>query len=193
MRSELLRARKTISSLPSKICRRFESQFTVTDLPSSCDGNGPDSASPGAGDAAVMRTAQTAFETRASIFVSYSQKRRPLKTKQADEARGGTVCLRTERGDALARRMAARGASVSMLMSTNLAAPVSSGDVAGEKLIRHAPPGATRIDNRSTHPSHRTAAGTRHTAAAAGWLHAIPVRANAATLVLILLRSSRAH
>src|SRR6266566_1308822 len=123
------------------------------------------------------------FETRPSTFVSYSQKRRPLKTKQAGEARSGTVCLRTETGDALARRMMVRGASVSMLMSTNLAAPVSSGDVAGEKLIRHAPPGATRIDRRSTHPSHRTAAGTRHTAATAGPLHTIPVRANAATPV----------
>src|SRR5258708_38538281 len=49
--------------------------------------------------------------------------------------------------------MVARGASASTLMSTTVIAPVCSGDDAGEKLIRHVPPGAPRIDNRSTHPS----------------------------------------
>src|ERR1700730_10454455 len=82
-----------------------------------------------------------------------------------------------------------------MLMSPNLADPTCSGGVVGVKLMRHAPSEATRIDNRSTHPSHNTAGGTRHTAAAAGWHQtAIPISATAMNRALkqILVRSGRA-
>jgi hypothetical protein len=116
---------------------------------------------------------------------SYSQKRRPLKTKQVGEARTGVDCRTAERRGALARCVVVRGACVfSMLMSTNFVAPLCMGDIGGEKLIRQLPPGPMRRANRSTHPSQRTAAGTRHTAATADSHHAIPMRAIAASPTL---------
>jgi hypothetical protein len=63
-----------ISSLPSNFCCRLVVQFTVTDLPSSCGGNGADSASPGADNAALTRTAQTARETHAhTVFLLFAK------------------------------------------------------------------------------------------------------------------------
>ena len=65
---------------------------------------------------------------------------------------------------------------MSTLISTNFPASAASGDVGDVKVIRHAPPGVTRIERRSTQPGHTTAAGMWHTAAVAGWCHVmIPI------------------
>src|SRR5579871_1480177 len=81
MRSELLRPRKTTSSRPSNICCRAVVQFTVMDLPSSCGGNGADSAGSGADNAAPMRTANTALEARAYTTVCLLAKAPAVENK----------------------------------------------------------------------------------------------------------------